>query len=437
MAVAAMLVVPGATQAATTFGSTLSAAPDPAPVTCDTEGCTAIYEASAGGVARAPADGVIVQWSIRSAAPGRVAPRIVRGDGPFVRGHTGSLVEVTEGLSTHPAQIAVRAGDRLAIVGGELPPVFGPPGSGASPIVEEHGRWIFDEQRDADGDVDGELLVQAVIEPDADGDGYGDETQDLCPGHPLGNLPCGPLTLTASAPPVLPPGGGAAAHTVVVRNEGRGPVEGVVVAFTRLLQPGTPHGTEPDVQGCTPLAALFDATRRCEIDRLAVGETREIKIVHRSVRRQVTTSVRVDQARGGSTWLLVRPPRPVTATTRVPLLHELRMTVAPHSERMRAERAAVDVLCPADDVGPCRARVEVRTARTPKGARRPRLLARRTVGVPAGEHTTVRLRFRPDAMRFLRARRTTQVKMTATRSFGTAGEVTGSARFTLRAARRR
>ena len=29
-----------------------------------------------------------------------------------------------------------------------------------------------------------ELLINADIEPDADNDGYGDETQDLCPTHP-------------------------------------------------------------------------------------------------------------------------------------------------------------------------------------------------------------------------------------------------------------
>ncbi|HLM09665.1 MAG TPA: hypothetical protein VK307_08135 [Thermoleophilaceae bacterium] len=32
-------------------------------------------------------------------------------------------------------------------------------------------------------DTAGELLVQAVMEPDADGDGFGDETQDGCPGN--------------------------------------------------------------------------------------------------------------------------------------------------------------------------------------------------------------------------------------------------------------
>jgi hypothetical protein len=35
-----------------------------------------------------------------------------------------------------------------------------------------------------------ELLVQATIEPDADGDGYGDETQDQCPTQASTQGPC-------------------------------------------------------------------------------------------------------------------------------------------------------------------------------------------------------------------------------------------------------
>ena len=35
-----------------------------------------------------------------------------------------------------------------------------------------------------------ELLVNADIEHDADGDGYGDETQDLCPGDPTRHTTC-------------------------------------------------------------------------------------------------------------------------------------------------------------------------------------------------------------------------------------------------------
>jgi hypothetical protein len=123
------------------------------------------------------------------------------------------------------------------------------------------------------------------------------------------------------------------------------------------------------------------------------------------------------------------------ATTRPSTLSELRMLVAPHDEVMRADRAVAELFCPLEDVGPCRAQVEIRTAGTPKGARKPRILLRRTVVVPVGEHHVMRLRLARDAMRFIRTRRSTPVKMTATRSFGRAGKVTGIARFSLRAPR--
>jgi hypothetical protein len=43
--------------------------------------------------------------------------------------------------------------------------------------------------------------VQAVVEPDADGDGFGDETQDTCPSDPTRQAPpCG----TAPPPAVAP-----------------------------------------------------------------------------------------------------------------------------------------------------------------------------------------------------------------------------------------
>jgi hypothetical protein len=41
-----------------------------------------------------------------------------------------------------------------------------------------------DSPRASQGEPTGQLLVQAVIERDADRDGYGDETQDACPANP-------------------------------------------------------------------------------------------------------------------------------------------------------------------------------------------------------------------------------------------------------------
>ncbi len=71
------------------------------------------------------------------------------------------------------------------------------------------------------------LPVQVTIEPDADGDGYGDESQDACPADPNAHLfPCpGPPTAT---PPAPRPNGRAVAHrgevTVTASTDVAGPV---------------------------------------------------------------------------------------------------------------------------------------------------------------------------------------------------------------------
>ncbi len=48
------------------------------------------------------------------------------------------------------------------------------------------------------------LEVQATVERDADGDGYGDDSQDLCPGYPEAHaLPCTPPPASPPQPPSL------------------------------------------------------------------------------------------------------------------------------------------------------------------------------------------------------------------------------------------
>ena len=54
----------------------------------------------------------------------------------------------------------------------------------SSPTLQEG------EGQRASNDVLNELLVQASIEPDADNDGFGDETQDQCPTQATTHGPC-------------------------------------------------------------------------------------------------------------------------------------------------------------------------------------------------------------------------------------------------------
>ena len=213
-ATAATLLVPALAQAATVFGSRLNH--DPANSgECATFGgtCTIVSfihpsdpngDPYAGG---APVDGVITKFRIRayitteaqqvtfrvadiSRDPGddSTALATAAGTGPTV------TLPVNEEALEAPIQefggrLPVKKGQHLAIDAGKyvmatindsgdkFSYVYSPPlveGSGARGSVEPTG----------------ELLVQATIEPDADGDGFGDETQDQCSTQATTQGPC-------------------------------------------------------------------------------------------------------------------------------------------------------------------------------------------------------------------------------------------------------
>ncbi|HET9198836.1 MAG TPA: hypothetical protein VFN92_11355 [Solirubrobacterales bacterium] len=211
---AAMLLVPALAQAATTFGSRLNH--DPANSgECEPLGtCTLVSfihpsdpngDPYAGG---APVDGVITKFRIRAYViteaqqvtfrvadisrpnPGddETALATAAGSGPTV------TLAVNEDALEAPIQefagrLPVKKGQHLAIDAGKYVQatvndsgdkfsyVFSPPlveGSGARGSLE----------------ATGELLVQATIEPDADRDGFGDETQDQCASQATTQGPC-------------------------------------------------------------------------------------------------------------------------------------------------------------------------------------------------------------------------------------------------------
>jgi hypothetical protein len=212
---AAMLLVPALAQAATNFGSRLNHDPANSGECGTFDGtCTLVSfihpsdpdgDPYAGG---APVDGVITKFRIRAyvitetqqvtfrvADISRPDPNddetalaTVAADGPTV------TLGVNEGALEAPIQefagrVPVKKGQHLAIDAGKYVQatvndsgdkfsyVFSPPlvaGSGARGSTAPTG----------------ELLVAAMIEPDVDGDGFGDETQDQCAAQATTQGPC-------------------------------------------------------------------------------------------------------------------------------------------------------------------------------------------------------------------------------------------------------
>jgi hypothetical protein len=153
----------------------------------------------------APMSGVITKFRIKAIGDGGPASATFRlanlvvdpsgnsaiatsaGTGPTVQipADTGSDAPVTQ------------VGARLAVSAGQFLAVDGSPNLEAL-HVSDGSKWTYlyapplvDGQAGRDStEVTEELLVQADIEPDADHDGFGDETQDQCPSQATTQGPC-------------------------------------------------------------------------------------------------------------------------------------------------------------------------------------------------------------------------------------------------------
>jgi hypothetical protein len=185
--------------------------------------CTALQSGRPGTAGISiPIDGVVTRWRIRAATMGLVRLRIVRSepDGGYSSEGRGDWVRLDRPhepghdiLYTFPVRMTVHAGDTVAVdrdarAGGIFHSfgqdasyavaVFSPPlpdaGFDLSPTSSSPGR---------------ELLVNVDVEKDADGDGFGDESQDNCPtiANDQTDRPCStpsPSTATPQGPTSTP-----------------------------------------------------------------------------------------------------------------------------------------------------------------------------------------------------------------------------------------
>jgi hypothetical protein len=204
--------------AAVVSGSNLAAAPDNGTCVATYPGekitCTAV-NAKLGAASQAPGgtkagiDGVIVGWRIKTGASSvthSIALVVVRGTEGIAEGGRVTL-PAAAGVYSYPAQIPVRAGDELGVDLYEventaLPPVLRSPASGAE--IGFWYPWLLVGESRTPITSESELLMNATIEPDADHDGYGDETQDPCPTV-AGTTPCpSPVEPVKTVQPVQP-----------------------------------------------------------------------------------------------------------------------------------------------------------------------------------------------------------------------------------------
>jgi hypothetical protein len=190
--------------AATEVGSTCTAS-------TATTGASIVQTAQAGGSPlplAVPSAGVITKWKI-SLVPGPYALpeqlkvyRRTASPKQFQVVGESAFATVLSGPNSFDTRVPVEAGDLIGLFGGasEIGTLFCETGAAGDNIAALGGSSPVGSTATVTAEAN-ELAgaVSAVVEPDADKDGYGDETQDKCVLSALVQIACPPLGLEAVA----------------------------------------------------------------------------------------------------------------------------------------------------------------------------------------------------------------------------------------------
>ena len=163
---------------------------------------TAAQDVLPGAQTKSPFNGVVVRWRVKTDGAPPVAPFTLRVISPsgagVVTGPQGTPATGTI-VHTFDARLPIAAGQLIGVdllpapdatfafyLNATPPPGSGLTGGAPGALVATWSPALPDGQaRPADPDPDTELLLNADIEPDADGDAYGDESQDKCKADPF------------------------------------------------------------------------------------------------------------------------------------------------------------------------------------------------------------------------------------------------------------
>jgi hypothetical protein len=201
-AVAAVMLlggVPSTAAASTVVGSGLGVSPDGSIVCSDPDGCM-LAQTVLHGHDVVTGDGVITRWRASfpaSIASQQVALAVLRREGV---GYTlismSDWVTVPAGETSLAAETSLlpRPGDHIAVAlreDGVVGTATGPTADGTiarfMPLLSQFGPRAPSVVETTDQ----EILLNAEVEPDLDGDGRGDETRDNCPESPdSSDRPC-------------------------------------------------------------------------------------------------------------------------------------------------------------------------------------------------------------------------------------------------------
>jgi hypothetical protein len=201
-ALAAAMLAPSAATAATEVGDDCAA-------NVETATYTNVPDQKAAGASplpiAAPVSGIVTSWKLKSLSgetiPVRMGVFREKVPGTFLVAAASGQETAVFGANSFKTRIPVKAGDRFGLI-----PIDGKTVSCVTGNIDDHS-WSYGEPVEVGSEyvfaagVFVRVPVIAVIEPDADGDGYGDETQDGCPRSASSIAPCPPVTTTFTAKP--------------------------------------------------------------------------------------------------------------------------------------------------------------------------------------------------------------------------------------------
>ncbi len=206
------------------YGSDLQGERSVAPPACGAGGCMEVQTAIGGASTAAPSDGVVVRWRVLNAESGPYTLRVVS----FLPGSSGGVYRTyrvlhssaTESvtapagplfskISTFQTRLPIPVGAYLGL-GKPSGRNFGFQASGGSATYSEVDN-VGDGLAASGETHNGTFLYDADIEPDVDGDGYGDITQDSCPtSAAVHEGPCPAVTAPGGEATSPPTGNGQA-----------------------------------------------------------------------------------------------------------------------------------------------------------------------------------------------------------------------------------
>jgi hypothetical protein len=160
----------------------------------------------------APISGVITEWTVNTniviESEGKLAgefPRILQqrllalraeGESFKVIGESSGGPLNLKGTNTYTARVPVQAGDYLGIAGSPFAAYCDTKDPADAYAAATGGTPVGSTFR-VERSTGHQVPIVARVEPDVDGDGYGDETQDQCPQSAAYQTPCPVVTVSS------------------------------------------------------------------------------------------------------------------------------------------------------------------------------------------------------------------------------------------------